>query len=145
MTLREFHASPSVLWVALAGCLAAFFATTHARAAPGLTLIMVEETGCRFCKMWDEAVGLVYETTPEGAQAPLRRVKRESPDLAAFKPAVYTPTFILARGDHEIGRITGYPGESFFWEELGVLLQSAAAEAPDHPASSASSEERPTP
>lgn len=140
MTLREFHAGPTILWAALAALLAVF-AVPQARAAPGLTLIMVEETGCRFCRMWDEAVGTVYATTPEGAAAPLHRVKRESPELAAFKPAVYTPTFILVRGDDEIGRITGYPGESFFWEELGVLLQSASTTAPDDSDTSASSRE----
>ena len=53
------------------------------------------------------------------------RVQREAPEIARFKPVIYTPTFILVRGDHEIGRISGYPGESYYWEELGELLKSA--------------------
>jgi hypothetical protein len=94
----------------------------HAAIAP-LRLIMVEETGCRFCQKWEAAVGVAYPATREGAFAPLVRVKRGAPELAAFAPVVYTPTFIVAEGGNEIGRITGYPGESFFWEELAVLLE----------------------
>ena len=90
-----------------------------------IRLVMVEEVGCRFCAKWDKDVGSVYEASAEGAFAPLLRVKRAAPELASFKPVVYTPTFILTRGGAEIGRFTGYPGQSFFWEELGLLLAPA--------------------
>jgi hypothetical protein len=95
-----------------------------AASAP-LRLIMVEEVGCRFCMRWDADVGTAYAHSWEGAVAPLQRVKRNAPELAGFAPVVYTPTFILAGQGREIGRITGYPGESFFWEELAVLLGKA--------------------
>lgn len=90
-----------------------------------LRLIMVEESSCRFCRAWNADVGAAYPKSKEGALAPLVRVKHGAPETAAFAPVVYTPTFILARDDKEIGRITGYPGESFFWEELAVLLEKA--------------------
>ncbi len=90
-----------------------------------LRLIMVEETGCRFCMKWDADVGASYAHSRQGAVAPLLRVKRDAPELAAFAPIVYTPTFIVTEGGKEIGRITGYPGEDFFWEELAVLLEKA--------------------
>jgi thioredoxin-related protein len=90
-----------------------------------LRLIMVEEAGCRFCMRWDADVGASYARSREGAVAPLLRVKRDAPELAAFAPVVYTPTFIVAEGGKEIGRITGYPGETFFWEELAALLEKA--------------------
>lgn len=86
---------------------------------------MVEESGCRFCGKWDHDVGAVYDATPQGHLAPLLRVKRGASELSGLKPVVYTPTFVLMRGENEIGRITGYPGESFFWQELEVLLDVA--------------------
>lgn len=88
-------------------------------------LVMVEEAGCRFCMQWDREVGRVYARTREGRIAPLARVGRDAPELRGLRPAVYTPTFILMRGAREVGRITGYPGESWFWEELGDLLRMA--------------------
>ena len=102
-------------------------------AAPPSTveLVMVEETGCRFCRKWDADVGPAYLSSPEGRFAPLKRVKRGAPEIAGFAPATYTPTFILVRDQTELGRITGYPGASFFWEELAPLLQ-AAGFAPQH-------------
>jgi hypothetical protein len=90
-----------------------------------LRLIMVEVTGCRFCMKWNADVGTSYAKSREGTAAPLLRVKPGAPELAAFAPVVYTPTFIVAEGGKEIGRITGYPGESFFWEELAALLEKA--------------------
>ena len=63
-----------------------------------LRLIMVEEVGCRFCLAWDADVGIAHPKTKEGAFAPLLRVKRDAPEVAAFAPIVYTPTFIVARG-----------------------------------------------
>ncbi len=90
-----------------------------------LRLLMVEEVGCRFCAAWDADIGQSYGASAEGRFAPLVRVKRNAPELAGLKPAIYTPTFILMRGRHEFGRIIGYPGPHYFWVELGVLLEKA--------------------
>lgn len=103
---------------------------TPALADQGLHLVMVEEVGCRFCLAWERDVGAVYGKSPEAAVAPLVKVRRGSALPATWKPVVYTPTFILAEGEREIGRITGYPGESFFWEELGELLKLAGQTLP---------------
>lgn len=98
-----------------------------------LQLIMVEEPGCRFCRRWDTEVGTAYAASLEGKIAPLQRVRREAPELAGLKPVIYTPTFILVRGRQELGRIPGYPGESFFWEELGLLLDNAGVRRDSEP------------
>jgi hypothetical protein len=88
-----------------------------------IRVIMMEEPGCRYCAAWDRDVGHRYATTPEGVFAPLVRVRRGAPELAQLiKPATYTPTFIVMNGDKEVGRITGYPGEGYFWEELKEIL-----------------------
>lgn len=88
-------------------------------------LVMVEEAGCRFCRKWDGDIGPIYPQSPEGKFAPLKRVKRGASELAVFGPVVFTPTFILVRENKELGRITGYPGESYFWEELAPILVEA--------------------
>ncbi len=93
--------------------------------AEAATLIMVDDPACHYCRRWHKEVGGGYGRTTEGRAAPLKRVGRNSNILLGFAPVVYTPTFILVRGDREIGRITGYPGQLYFWEELCQLMSSA--------------------
>ena len=99
-------------------------------------LIMVEETYCEWCERWNEEIGVIYDKTPEGKRAPLRRVDMSDgmPDGITFKSrANFTPTFILVEGGEEIGRIEGYPGEHFFWPMLGQLLKKLGRH-PNRPA-----------
>jgi hypothetical protein len=93
--------------------------------AEGTALIMVDDPACGYCIRWNKEVGRGYGRTAEGRAAPLRRVGRDSRALADFAPVIYTPTFILVRGGREVGRITGYPGQLYFWEELSNLMSSA--------------------
>ena len=86
-------------------------------------LVMVEAAGCRFCAQWHAEIGPTYPNSEEGKFAPLKRVAREAPELTALKPVIYTPTFIVMRGTHEVGRIAGYPGQHYFWDELRPLLE----------------------
>ncbi len=88
-------------------------------------LLMFEEIGCEWCERWDEEVGAVYSKTPEGRSAPLRKVMihQTLPDgIKLSQPVTYTPSFVLIEDGREIGRITGYPGEDFFWGYLGNLI-----------------------
>lgn len=88
-------------------------------------LLMFEEPGCEWCERWNEEVGIVYDKTAEGRSAPLRRfmIRTKLPETIKLKtPATYTPTFILVEDGHEVGRITGYPGEDFFWGYLADLI-----------------------
>ncbi len=96
-----------------------------AAAASGFKLVMVEERGCRYCLKWDAEVGRGYAKSAEGKSAPLVRVRREAKVLQVLKPVIYTPTFILMSNGGEVGRITGYPGADYFWEELNVMLRAA--------------------
>ena len=66
--------------------------------------------------------GARYPKSAEGRFAPLKRVRRGAPEIKGFNPVVYTPTFIVVRSGEEIGRITGYPGQDYFWSELTPLL-----------------------
>lgn len=88
-------------------------------------LLMFEEPGCPWCAAWQAEIGVVYDKTAEGRQAPLRRVDMTGPrpaDLQAVEAIVFSPTFVLVDRGAEVGRITGYPGEHFFWPMLQDLL-----------------------
>lgn len=90
-------------------------------------LIMVDDPACRFCRKFDAEVGPGYPSTRQGRIAPLIKLRRDSYELGALglAPAVYTPTFILMRGKREVGRMTGYPGAEYFFEELDTLIERA--------------------
>jgi len=100
-------------------------ATAALAAGGGLTLIMVDEPGCSYCRKFDAEIGRGYPKTAEGRFAPLHRVRRKAPELAGLNPVIYTPTFILTRRGEELGRITGYPGAEYFYSELEDLLSKA--------------------
>ncbi len=112
-------------WLMLAFCL------WLPAAAQAAELIMFEQANCEWCEAWREEIGPIYPKTEEGRLAPLRRVDifAERPaDLAFVRGIRFTPTFVLVEKGREIGRITGYSGEDFFWgylEKLIARLRSA--------------------
>ena len=100
----------------------------HVPPAHALELIMFETKGCIWCKKWREEVGLIYERTEEGKIAPLRSIDMTVNTRTQFKlraPVTISPTFVMVSGENEVGRITGYPGEDFFWALLSNLLDKA--------------------
>jgi thioredoxin-related protein len=97
-------------------------------AAGAAELVMVEQRGCLYCKMWHDQVGPdEYSRTAEGAFAPLRRIDLHAPyppDLTFAAPLRITPTFVLVENGAELARMEGYPGEDFFWGLLGMMLKA---------------------
>jgi len=88
-------------------------------------LVLFESADCAWCQAWHAEIGVIYPKTPESEIAPLRRVDvhQDRPaDLAGVRRIVYTPTFVLMANGEEVGRITGYAGEEFFWGLLTVEL-----------------------
>ncbi len=88
-------------------------------------LIMLEEEGCPWCDLWREEVGDIYPVTEEGKKLPLRAINIHDAlpdDLAFMTKGNYTPTFVVVEDGKEYGRIRGYPGESFFWGLLSVII-----------------------
>lgn len=92
-----------------------------------IELLMIDDPACHYCRKWDREVGGSYAKSAEGRRAPLLRVRRGAPQLRDFDPVIYTPTFILVVRGSEVGRITGYPGRYYFWEELVALLAQTGA------------------
>ncbi len=88
-------------------------------------LIMFEDPGCEWCQVWNEEVGSQYKDTKIGQSVPLRRIMLSAPrtgNLKSIKNIRYTPTFIVVHNGKEVGRITGYPGEAFFWGYLEEIV-----------------------
>ena len=105
--------------------MALIFAAGFAAAADAAELVMFERAGCVWCIRWDAEIAPAYGKTEEAKRAPLRRVdvmQRRPDDLAAVRPVVYTPTFVLVDEGKEIGRIEGYRDEAFFYGYLDRLL-----------------------
>jgi thioredoxin-related protein len=101
--------------------------TVFSFSSPSLAaeLVMFESEGCEWCEVWDEEIGVAYAKTSEASTIPLRRVDIDDVHHADFKHLkglIYTPTFVVMDNGKELGRITGYPGEDFFWQFLNEIL-----------------------
>jgi thioredoxin-related protein len=102
-----------------------------AQDATGFRLLMIEQAGCYYCRVFNRDVAPVYDTSVEGTAAPLIRadLRGELPEgvTLASLPFV-TPTFILLDPTGaEVERLTGYPGDDFFWPYIGDMLVQAGA------------------
>jgi len=94
-------------------------------------LVMYESPACVWCERWNQEIAPAYPKTAESRMAPLRRVDIDDDrpaDLKNIKGVIYTPTFVLVHLGQEVGRITGYPGEDFFWGLFEELVKKLPPE-----------------
>lgn len=107
------------------GLLATFAMLATLSPVASAELVMFERPGCVWCERFDRDVAPKWPASAEGRRAPLRRVDLTQalpPEFAALAPVRFTPTFVLVENGREVGRITGYAGEDFFWGQAGNLL-----------------------
>ena len=93
------------------------------------TLVFVTSEHCPFCKAWEQQVSHLYDQTPYGKNAPLRRIdismiRIELPDLSP--QVIGTPTFIILEFGKEIGRIRGYTDADMFYWQLSEYVSIPA-------------------
>jgi len=96
------------------------------QAAGAAELVMFEQKGCVWCQKFDREIAPAYDKTSEGKQVPLRRLDIGHPvpsDLGFIRRERFTPVFVLIDEGREIGRIRGYPGDTFFWGLLANLIE----------------------
>jgi len=89
-------------------------------------LIMFEAQGCEYCERWNSEVGDIYADTDVGRSFPLRRVDMDDEwprYLRHIKGIRYSPTFVVVDGGREVGRMTGYIDEAFFWGYLDEITK----------------------
>src|ERR1044072_1469416 len=94
--------------------------------AQSAELVMFEQKSCVWCQRFDREIAPAYDKTSEGRRAPLRRqdiAQPLPPDLGFIRRERFTPVFVLVDQGHEIGRIRGYPGDTFFWGLLANLIE----------------------
>lgn len=107
-------------------CLVACLFAVLAQNANAAELLMFETAGCPWCLRWHQEIGQGYPRSDEGRRAPLRVLRLGDARSAGveLKAAIsFSPTFVLADGGREVGRIVGYPGADFFYGLLAGLLQ----------------------
>jgi len=94
--------------------------------AAAAELVLLERHDCPWCRRWWREVGPAWDRSDLGQRAPLRRVDVTQPlpdELGFLRTARFTPTFVLVAEGRELGRIIGYQGELFFWQQAEVLLR----------------------
>ena len=94
--------------------------------AQSAELVMFTQASCVWCQKFDREIAGAYDKTTEGKRAPLRRLDIAQPipaDLSFIRRERFTPVFVLIDQDREIGRIRGYPGDTFFWGLLANLIE----------------------
>jgi hypothetical protein len=121
--------------VRIAAALAALLAlSSPALGEAGFRLLMVEQPGCVYCRVFNRDIAPIYAVAPEGQAVPLVHVQLRDPAppgvTLASRPFA-TPTFILIGPDGaEVDRIVGYLGEEFFWSYLGRMFDRAGVVLP---------------
>ena len=109
----------------LPGLVALLLGVGFEGASRAAELVMFESTMCEWCEVWQEEVGETYSKTSEARLATLRRIDIDDgipANLSSITNVQFTPTFVLVEDGKELGRIVGYPGESFFWQLLSQIL-----------------------
>lgn len=94
--------------------------------AQAATLVLLERHDCAWCVRWRREVGeRAWNRSDLGRRAPLRAVDVTAglpEDLRFLDGWRVTPSFVLVAEGREIGRITGYQGDHFFWAAAEALI-----------------------
>ena len=120
-------------FTAAVALLVGMLASGAAHAADGLKLLMFEQDACIWCDAWNRQIGPAYPNSCEGRAAPLHRVDIHNGNRRDYQVRAWprhTPTFVLIENGKEVGRITGYPGEDFFWPMLDEIFGRAGIKEP---------------
>lgn len=127
LTVRQLLISLAVPVIVALGS----HAPVRAQEQSGYRLLLIEQAGCYYCRVFNRDVAPVYENAREGQAAPLMRANLRGPmpeDVTLSSMPFVTPTFILIGPDGaEVERLTGWPGDNFFWPYVTDMLIQAGA------------------
>lgn len=138
LVLATLARRPAAMLLALVlAVLPALAQGPDAPAAQGFRLLMVEQPGCAYCRIFNRDIAPIYAASPEGRTVPLEHVQLRDPVppgvTLASRPFV-TPTFILIGPDGvEVDRMVGYLGDDFFWPYLTRMFDRAGVVIPSGP------------
>ena len=91
-------------------------------------LLMITADYCIYCQIWEKEIGKIYPKTEISKSFPLERIELDEylfdndiNDTNNYETKI-TPTFVIYRGNNEIGRITGYSSAEMFWWQVDEIL-----------------------
>jgi len=123
------HARILLLLLTVAGAPSLSYAVQHAypiAAPPGATaLIVIEKSGCFYCRLFRRDVGPAYAATPRAREVPMHYLDLEAAkarQLALARPIDVLPTVVLLRNGREVERIAGYMAPDNFVRVINFLL-----------------------
>lgn len=103
--------------------------------AQELRLLMIEQAGCYYCRVFNRDIAPAYTLSDIGQKAPLIHADLRGPlpdGITLASTPFVTPTFILIGPDgQEVERLTGFPGEEFFWPYIRDMIDAALGETVD--------------
>lgn len=98
-------------------------------AAQEFRLLMIEQAGCYYCRIFNRDIAPAYKLSDIGQEAPLFHadLRSSAPEgITLSSQPFVTPTFILIGPDgQELERLTGFPGEDFFWPYIRDMIDNA--------------------
>jgi thioredoxin-related protein len=91
-------------------------------------LVVMEADGCTYCGLFRRDVLPSYKSSERAKDVPIRFV--DVNDVPASKieletPIDIVPTFVILKGNKEIGRIPGYTGPENFFHSINYIIGSA--------------------
>ncbi len=115
--------------------IAIIFSLSFSASALASELLMVHHPLCPFCKAFMNDVALDYSTTKQGKALPLvildititknmEWLEQEMRSGNIYR-ILGTPTFIIYNYGKEIGRVEGYSGKEWFYEELDKAVRES--------------------
>lgn len=104
---------------ALVGAVTAYFVVDKIgkKVEKNFEVIMFSTSLCDYCSLFEQEIGKEYESHSLAAKAPLIRVNIDEYGTGPYhlkKPLRYAPTFVIMKGDEEVGRIRGHMDKFIF-------------------------------
>jgi thioredoxin-related protein len=99
-----------------------------ARPRAHMALIVIEEPGCFYCRLFRRDVRPAYEASQRARDVPMRFLDLKAAKarrLAFERPIDILPTVVLFRDGREVSRIPGYMAPKNFVRVIDYLLSRA--------------------
>ncbi len=93
-----------------------------------LELIVMEAPGCNYCNVFRRDILPSYEVSERGKQLPVRFIDVNDVSKTGIElqsPIDILPTFVIVKGNRELGRIPGYMGQEDFFHSINYLLSTS--------------------
>ncbi len=90
-----------------------------------LQLVVMEAPGCIYCGLFRRDVLPSYEASARAKDVPVRFLDindMATSDLDLQSSVEIVPTFVLVKGNKEVGRIPGYVGPETFYRSINYLI-----------------------